>query len=234
MQANLAHPRFFAFSDKTQVLLQNADGVFEDNAGDWADLITDNGLRFQETHSVPVLADFDRDGALDLVITAVYDGRPTDFYWGNGDGTFRLDVLGAGITTENGWGVAVSDWDHDGDLDLAAGSMFVNQIVSDGHWLSVRVVGNVSANRAAIGATVAVTAGGLTRLRHVNGGTGQGGQDSLYLHFGLGSATTVDSIVVELPGGRAVTYTGPYDADQRLWLMEDGTVATGWAPPSVP
>ena len=32
---------------------------------------------------------------------------PTDFYWGNADGTFRLDVLGAGLTVENGWGLAV-------------------------------------------------------------------------------------------------------------------------------
>lgn len=231
VQANLAHPRFFGFSDKTQILMQTAPGVFEDNAGDWADTVSDNGLRFQETHSVPALADFDADGNLDLVISCVYDGRPTDFYWGNGDGTFRLDVLNAGLTEENGWGVATSDWDHDGDLDLAMRSLFSNEMASTGHWLNVRVVGNVSANRAAIGATVAVTAGGITRLRYVNGGTGQGCQDSLYLHYGVGTATSVDSIEVTFPGGSSVTYSGPFDVDQRLWLMEDGSVHAGWAPP---
>ena len=231
VQANLAHPRFFDFSDKTQVLMQNASGVFEDNAGDWTDTVPDNGLRYQETHSVPALADFDSDGNLDLVITCVYDGRPTDFYFGNGDGTFRLDVLGAGIVTENGWGAATSDWDHDGDLDLALASLYENEIPSTDHWLSVRVIGNVSSNRAAIGATVAVTAGGVTRLRFVNGGTGQGCQDSLFLHYGLGSATSVSSIDVTFPGVTTVAYAGPFDADQRLWLMEDGSVHTGWAPP---
>ncbi len=93
-----------------------AKGVKSDAAhsGDWAFAVSDNGLRYQETHSVPALADFDADGNLDLVISCVYDGRPTDFYWGNGDGTFRLDVLEAGLTVENGWGVATNDWDHDG------------------------------------------------------------------------------------------------------------------------
>ncbi|MBX3269811.1 MAG: CRTAC1 family protein [Sandaracinaceae bacterium] len=233
VQANLAHPRFFHFSDRTQVLLQDATGRFADNAGDWEalDLVAANGLRFSETHSVPALADFDRDGILDLVISAVYDGRPTEYYRGRGDGTFALDVLGAGLTETNGWGVALSDWDHDGDVDVAMRTLFTNRIESAGHWLSVRVIGNVAANRAAIGATVAVTAGGLTRLRHVQGGTGQGGQDSMYLHFGLGDAASVSAIEVTFPGGARVTYAGPLEADQHLWLLEDGAVHAGWSPP---
>lgn len=83
---------------------------------------------------------------------------------------------------DSGWGVATSDWDHDGDLDLAMRSLFTSEVASTGYWLRVRVIGNVSANRAAIGATVAVGAGGATRLRYVNGGTGQGCQDSMVLH----------------------------------------------------
>jgi hypothetical protein len=230
VQANLAHPRFYDFSDKTQVLIQGSAGSFVDNAGDWSLPAGANGLRYQETHSVPALADFDGDGHLDLVITAVYDGRPTDFYWGNGDGTFRLDVLNAGITTENGWGVATSDWDHDGDLDLATETLFENQLPAAGHFLSVRVIGDVAANRAAIGAVVELQAGGVTHLRQVQGGTGQGGQDSMYLHFGLGDATSVGPIEVTFPGGTTVTFDGPFDADQRLWLRESGTVYRGWAP----
>ncbi|MCB9596350.1 MAG: CRTAC1 family protein [Sandaracinaceae bacterium] len=233
VQANLAHPRFFDFSDKTQVLLQDASGIFADNAGDWAaqDLAGANGLRYQETYSLPALADFDSDGDLDLVISAVYDGRPTDLYHGNGDGTFVLHTGHSGITVHNGWAAATSDWDHDGDVDLAMQTFFTNED-TQGHWLSVRVVGNVAANRAAIGATVAVTAGGVTRLRYVEGGTSQGCQDSMYLHYGLADATSVDSIAVTFPGGATVTFTGPFDADQRLWLMEDGTVHPGWAPPA--
>ncbi|MBI5478002.1 MAG: CRTAC1 family protein [Deltaproteobacteria bacterium] len=229
---NLAHPRFYGISDKTEVLLHGLTDTYHDLSGDWSRPASAAGLRYQETHSVPALADFDQDGNLDLVITAVYDGRPTDFYWGNGDGTFRLDAYHAGITTTNGWGVAVADIDHDGDLDLFATTLFVNDLPAarKGHWLQVRAVGNVAANRAALGATVRVTAGGVTRLRHVEGGTGQGCQDSLYLHFGLGSATSVEAVNVVFPGGKLVSYAGPFTVDQRLWVFEDGSTHLGWAP----
>ena len=228
VSANLAHPRFFDFSDKTEVLMQGADGVFEDIQGDWLTPDSATGLRYQETHSVPALADFDLDGHLDLVITAVYDGRPTDFYWGNGDGTFELDAYHAGVTTKNGWGVAVADIDLDGDSDIFDGVPFTNEIPSQGHFFQLRVVGNVSANRAAIGSTVTVSAGGKTLVRQVQGGTGKGGQDSLYLSFGLADTTSVDGIVVRFPGGAETTFDGPFAADQRIWIYEDGTVVPGW------
>lgn len=233
IQANLAHPRFYHFSDRTQVLLNDGAGRFRDITGDWALPESAAGLRYQETHSSPVLADFDHDGDLDLVITCIYEGRPTDFYWGNGDGTFELDVYQAGIPTENGWGVAVADWDHDGDLDLAASRLLENTAdTGASHWLQVRAVGNVDSNHMAIGATVSVTAAGVTRIRHVQGGSGQGCQDSPYLHFGLDGATSVESIVVAYPGGASVTYAGPFDADQRVWVMEDGATHLGWSPPA--
>lgn len=228
---NLAHPRFYDFSDKTQVLIADGEGRFTDIQGDFAEPMGATGIAFRETHSVPTLADFDHDGALDLVISQVYDGRPTDFYWGNGDGTFRLDSYHAGITTTNGWGMAVADFDHDGDLDLATSThLFRNTSDLQGkHWLQVRAVGNVRSNRAALGATVRVHAGERSWIRHVNGGTGQGNQDSLYVHFGLADAATIDRVEVLYIGGGLVTYDGPFDTDQRLWVYEDGTVTPGWA-----
>ena len=232
ISANLAHPRFFDFSDKTEVLINQGNGNYKDLAGDWKLPASAAGLRYQETHSVPVLADFDQDGTLDLMITCVYNGRPTDFYWGKGDGTFTLDAYHAGITTQDGWGAAAADYDHDGDMDLFATNLFENKSgVTTGHWLQVRVIGT-SANWAALGATVKLTAGNKTYIRHVQGGSGKGGQDSMYLHFGLADATTVDSIEVTMPGGKKLSYGGPIAVDGRVWLYEDETTAlSGWAPP---
>jgi hypothetical protein len=232
--AKLAHPRFFHFSDKTNVLINDGKGMFTDIKGDFKKPESAAGLRYQETHSVPLLADFDQDGNLDLVITAVYDGRPTDFYWGKGDGKFTLDSFHAGITTTNGWGVAAADYDHDGDMDLFATTLFRNDqpAAKKGHFLQVKVTGT-KANRSAIGATVKVKTGATTRIRHVQGGSGKGGQDSHYLHFGLGAADKVDEIRVVFPGGKESVFAGPINADQRVWLTEDATKpAFGWKPPS--
>ncbi|MFO0548648.1 MAG: CRTAC1 family protein [Polyangiaceae bacterium] len=229
VSANLAHPRFFDFSDRTEILLQQPDGSFV-NLAETTDLTNPAGLRYQETHSVPALADFDNDGRLDLVITAVYDGRPTDFYWGNGDGTFRLDAYHAGLTTENGWGISTSDFDNDGDVDTFLRYPFRNAKSQTGHFAEVKVVGNVASNRAAVGATVWLTAGGVTQLRVVSGGNGKGGQDSAYLHYGLGAASAVESVEVRFPGGAVVEVSGPLPADARIWVFEDGHYETGWAP----
>ena len=79
MIANLAHPRFYDFSDKTEVLIQD-NGTFTNIQGGFEQPLGETGIRFRETHSVPALADFNLDGNLDLVISATYDGRPTDVY----------------------------------------------------------------------------------------------------------------------------------------------------------
>ena len=222
VHGNLAHPRFYHFSDRSKVLLNDGTGHFED--------VSDRAkLRYQETHSSPVLADFDNDSVLDLVLTAVYPGRPTDFYWGNGDGSFDLDVYRAGITTENGWGASAADYDRDGDVDLATYTLFENQS-AQGEWLAVQAIGNVSSNRAAIGATVRAYAENLTLTRHVQGGSGQGCQDSQSLHFGLGFLTEIEALEVDFPGGGTVRYEGPFSSGQKVWLFEDGSTATGWTP----
>ena len=232
--ANLAHPRFFGFSDKSQVLIQE-DGVFSDSQGDFQYPEGAAGLRFQETHSVPNLGDFDNDGALDLAISATYDGRPTDFYYGQGDGTFRLSSYRSGLDFTNGWGIVHSDVDHDGDLDLfTSGGAYRNTRLHTGRWLQIRVVGTDQCNRAAIGATVGLSIPEGMRVGYVSGGNGQGGQDSQTVHFGLGPGPindVVNSIRVDFPGAGTVIFEGPFDTNQRLWLYEDGKAHSGFSPP---
>ena len=232
--ANLAHPRFYNFSDKTQVLVNNGSGEFTDIQGDWSYPMGEAGIRYQEGHYVPVLGDIDQDGILDLAISSEYHGRPTDFLWGNGDGTFELDSYHAGITLPTGNCMAVSDFDHDGDLDMGTrAALWRNDLSAEdkGHWVQLRLQGNVGSNAHAFGATVRVHAGEQMFLRYVAGGTGQGCQDTRYLHVGLGDADEVDFIEADFPAGATVTYDGPFAADQRLWLYEDGASEAGWGPP---
>jgi len=75
------------------------------------------------------------------------------------------------------------------------------------------------ANRAAIGAVVRVTAGGVTRTREVQGGYGVTGQQhDLDLTIGLGEACTIDDLEVRWP-----------DAARTVEHFETYRHATGWS-----
>jgi hypothetical protein len=229
IESNLAHPRFYDFSDQLLVMINDGFGAFADDA-DAA------GIHYRETHSNPTVADFDLDGDWDLFVTAIYDGRFSEMYSNDGDGTFTQVNYESGAIVHNGWGSAASDYDQDGDVDLVAYDLFRNDSAAFGSWLQVRTLGGAgvsgTVNAAGIGAIVRVTAGGTELLSHTSGGSGTGCQDSMYLTFGLGSALTVDEIEVFYPGGTTVAVTGPIDANQRVWIEADGTVTYGWTPPS--
>lgn len=137
--ANLAHPRYIEFSNRT-CLYENRlrqDGVFREVRAEW-------GIKYQETHSDPAWGDVDSDGDLDLFLTCIYPNRPSFLYLNDlGDHHFRDVTFLAGVQVTNAWGCAFSDFDRDGDLDLAVGSgkslhLFRNR-GSRANWLEVDV-----------------------------------------------------------------------------------------------
>jgi len=190
--ANLAHPRFIDFSDKTMIYMNSGppDFVFED-------VREAAGVTYSETHSDPAAGDFDNDGHVDFFVTDVYVGYRSFLYRNNGDGTFRDVTYPSGIRVDNGWGCAWADYDNDGDLDLVSRGLFRNDFAT-GNWLKVKLVGT-RANRAAIGARVTLDVGGQLFMRQVEGGKGTTIQNSLTLHFGLGDATMVDTLTIDWP-----------------------------------
>lgn len=229
--ANLAHPFYYHFSDRTNVLINDGSGGFT-NEGDA------RGIYYRETHSNPTLFDADNDGDLDLFITAVYPERDSDFYLNDGAGNFTLANYENGLVVQNGWGAAAADYDQDGDVDMLAYALYDNHASEEGaHWIQVVAVGGMRgadtslglSNRAAIGAVVEARAGALSQLRHVSGGSGTSNQDSLVQHFGLGEAELIDELIVRFPGGATVTVED-VAADQRIWVCEDGRSAAGYHP----
>ena len=227
--SNLAHPRFYDFSDRTQLMINDGAGVFTDTAAE-------AGIIYRETHSNPTVQDFDNDGDQDIFITCVYDGRFSEMYFNNGDATFDQVNYESGAITYNGWGSAASDYDFDGDVDLVAYTLFDNEAAAEGNnWIQIRTLGGTSSeglvNAAGIGAVVTVTVDGVPHLGHTSGGSGTGCQDTAFLVFGLGAATEADSIEVLYPGGAVVTVAGPVTANQRVWIQANGTVTYGFAHP---
>ncbi len=182
--ANLAHPRYIGYSDKSMLLENSGPPHYR-----FKERTQEAGIRYQETHSDPSFADYDNDGDLDLFITAIYPKGKSVLYRNNGHGKFEDVTWLAGARVTNGWGSAFTDFDRDGDLDLVVGSddgirLFAND-GNPNNWLHVKVVGN-RCNRDGIGSRVTVRSHDLEQIREVQGGKGTGTQHSLPVEFGLG------------------------------------------------
>ncbi|MCH2130079.1 MAG: VCBS repeat-containing protein [Pirellulaceae bacterium] len=150
------------------------------------------GVGYQESYASPTLGDYDNDGDLDLFFTTVYGHNAARLYRNDGlwkfvDVTQEEGLQHLGATYQAAW----ADVDNDGDLDLATnGKLFINQ-GNNNHWLKIRLQGDgKTVNRSAIGSRVRIQLGDQTLSRQVEGGgVGQGNQNDLTLHFGLGEYT---------------------------------------------
>ena len=125
-------------------------------------------------------------------------------------------------------GAAFGDFDNDGDLDVlvmnmsAPVSLLRNDLSAERHWVRFRLQGTRS-NHSAIGALVSIKAGESSQSRAVMSQSSYVSHNDLRVHFGLGQAATVDSILVRWPSGAEETFPGvEADAD---WLLVEGSGA---------
>ncbi|MFO0873814.1 MAG: CRTAC1 family protein [Phycisphaerales bacterium] len=169
-----------------------------------------------------VAVDFNQDGWQDIAETNG-DGAPSGPFFGeqsylwinNGDGTFTEEALRCGFEHFlNGRALLNLDYDNDGDQDVvivANGgplALFRNDVTGpDANWLRVFLdtTGDGANAPNGFGAKVVAHAGALTMTRWIDGGSSSFGTSELSAHFGLGAATTIDSLVVEWPSGATTT-----------------------------
>ncbi|MCK5562022.1 MAG: PKD domain-containing protein, partial [Thermoplasmata archaeon] len=159
--------------------------------------------------------DYNNDGHLDF-ITRGNTTIGTRLFKNNGPPNYNFtDVTNQSNISKRGYPVW-ADYNNDGYLDLITagkspyvaegqGKYEIHLYQNSGNsnnWLKVSLNGTTS-NRFAIGARVKVTVGSVTMMREVEGGMGcNGHQNSLILHFGLGTGAIVDEIEVRWPDGR--------------------------------
>jgi enediyne biosynthesis protein E4 len=109
--------------------------------------------------------------------------------------------------TFDGRAVALADLGNRGVLDVIVANqrgpllIYQNQVEPGRHWVQFDLEGTAS-NRSAIGAQVELQWGGRVQLQQVAAASGFSAQNQHVLHFGLGSATTVDRAVIRWPSGR--------------------------------
>ncbi len=184
------------------------------------------------------------------------DGWP-DLYWGTGTPDFRALVpnrlffgqgerfvdqtLQSGTAhLQKGHGVAMADFDQDGDLDVYVvlggayesdvfpNALFDNVRAAQGNWVQLRLEGH-RANRSAIGSRVRVVVRRPSGQRRVLYATvssgGSFGTSPLMPWLGLGDAVQIDTLEVSWPTPERQRDIWTHLAVNRTYHLQEGNAA---------
>ena len=185
-----------------------AEGV-QHRGGAWGDLDNDGDLDFVLAHSAGV---------------SLFENQAGQ----GGDGPLFVEhavALEGAVLAQAFEAVALADYDADGALDLALGSLEGNRLLSNagpqGAWLQLRLSGQAS-NRMGIGARVMVSRQGqrLALREQLAGDGAQLAAGCGPLHIGLGAGGPVD-VEVRWPSGRQSLLPG-VAPNQLLQVTEPG------------
>ena len=192
-------------------LYKNNEGVFESQ--DTAGASTQPADHFSWGTS---FMDYNNDGWSDIIMAVgalglqggVDSTQECNLFENNGDETFTeiADSLGVADSSRTR-SIIHGDYDNDGDLDLLLLNhegnvrLLRNVVVNVNKFLRIKLRSKKSAPDG-IGSWIEVkTNDGVKQYFEMRSGSNLGGGDEIMAHFGLGSATSIDSIKVSWMSG---------------------------------
>jgi len=153
-------------------------------------------------------ADFDNNGFVDI-----FSEMSLELYLNNGDLTFT----GQNLPFDEG---AIGDFNNDGFLDVVNdGNLFINDGNAN-NWVKFGLIG-IESNFNGIGARIQITGDWGTQMREIRSGQGFSHMSSLVAHFGLGTSTVIDEVIVTWPSGTVDVIVNP-DINTQL-IIEEGS-----------
>jgi enediyne biosynthesis protein E4 len=228
-------------SDEAELLFNTGadDIVFERPGNEVTGLTRDlPAFNWDKGDMTNTLFDFDNDGWADVYIGSSDYADTRGLLWHQrAPRQFEAVATGDFFEHNRSHGVAVADFDRDGDLDIVVGHsrsrcgnspqcyetqqvrLFDNQL--GGNFLQLDLVGGEGSNRRAVGARVTVTAGDVTQTLEVGGGYGHyGAQNPHIVHAGLGGACEAE-VTVRWPDAEGTTESWTLPAGYR-WRLTQG------------
>lgn len=197
---------FVGASSGTHKLMRNDSGSFVDvTASSGINVLTATGIE-NATY------DFDNDGNLDVASNG-------NILFGNGDLTF--DVHTNMLSGGNG---SFGDLNNDGFIDAFDGSTIYYNDGNSNNWISICTIGTDGySNINGIGARIEVHTPSGVQIRDVRSGEGFRYMSTLNTHFGLGTETTIDNIIVYWPSGVVDNISNP-NLNERVCITEGQTL----------
>jgi hypothetical protein len=201
-----------------------------DGTGHYTEITATTGFNISDITPIEsVMEDFDNDGYIDILVT----GSNSRLWHNNGNSTFSL-VTGS-FNTNNMESFALGDLNHDGFVDVYASYANIYTTptnVSDVFWLANRNENHfftlnlqgTASNRDAIGAKARIYGPWGVQVREVRSGESYGTSNTQLLHFGIGTATHIDSVVIDWPSHNHQTIVNP-SIDQFLNVIEQNCVS---------
>jgi hypothetical protein len=201
-------------------------GLYESTGTGFVDRATETGIAAASRTTLGfgcLFFDADLDGHLDLLaVNGHIDdsvrnlargpayAQPPHLFLNDGKGRFR-DISGevgsAFRAPKVGRGLALGDFDRDGDLDVLLTTnggpayLYRNDVGNGHRSIRFRLEGRAS-NRDAIGAVVQLEDAGGWQMRRVRSGSSYLSSSMMAVTFGVGLQTVVKRVVVRWPSGR--------------------------------